>query len=489
MITLNVLSLHLAISENDLIEKSIVTLLDSPQLAIFSEKYPGLKKALIRDLPRWKAEMAEKIKESFVPTSLAEEFNIFQQTQHMSLRDFSTHLPTRLTTLISLDSVFSNEATRLVAKADTTQAYTPAFQALFLQRWRLSLVLQTLTFSQKVLEEVQNALLEELQQRLAVSIQLVAAITDDNERVAGRLWDMTAGKLHRDDDQLLVRYSDFLKRQPQLRKLAETLGRSRNTTVTQSENTPAEQTHQQVRAPQKIPDEINTLYQSDDILRLLPTELATLGISELELEFYRRLIEKQLVTYRLQGEAWQEKTILRPVTQQQQHEAARGPFIVCVDTSGSMGGGNERCAKAFCLALLHIALAENRRYYIMLFAHDVISYELTSHDGINETIRFLAQQFRGGTDLAACLRHACEKMTSPAWHEADAVIISDFIAQRLPEPLIRHIHYQQHEYKQRFHAVAMSDHGKPAIMRIFDHIWHFDMSIKNRLLRRFGKKI
>jgi hypothetical protein len=37
--------------------------------------------------------------------------------------------------------------------------------------------------------------------------------------------------------------------------------------------------------------------------------------------------------------------------QAQNDEQPRGPFIVCVDTSGSMGGFNEQCAKAFCLAL------------------------------------------------------------------------------------------------------------------------------------------
>jgi uncharacterized protein with von Willebrand factor type A (vWA) domain len=34
----------------------------------------------------------------------------------------------------------------------------------------------------------------------------------------------------------------------------------------------------------------------------------TLGITELEFEFYRKLVEKQLLTYRLHGEAWREKS-------------------------------------------------------------------------------------------------------------------------------------------------------------------------------------
>ena len=47
----------------------------------------------------------------------------------------------------------------------------------------------------------------------------------------------------------------------------------------------------------------------------------------------------------------------------------RGPFIVCVDTSGSMGGYPEECAKALFLALLKVAMDEKRGCYL-LWARD-----------------------------------------------------------------------------------------------------------------------
>lgn len=136
------------------------------------------------------------------------------------------------------------------------------------------------------------------------------------------------------------------------------------------------------------PEQVDGIQQSDDILRLLPPELATLGITELEYEFYRRLVEKQLLTYRLHGEAWREKVTERPVVHQDFDEQPRGPFIVCVDTSGSMGGFNEQCAKAFCLALMRVALADNRRCFIMLFSTEVVRYELSGPEGIEQAIRF-----------------------------------------------------------------------------------------------------
>ncbi len=54
---------------------------------------------------------------------------------------------------------------------------------------------------------------------------------------------------------------------------------------------------------QQYQEQVDGLQQSDDILRLLPPELATLGITELEFEFYRKLVEKRLLTYRLHGDA------------------------------------------------------------------------------------------------------------------------------------------------------------------------------------------
>ena len=486
MISLDTLSLFLAVNENALIEELVITLLASPQLAAFFEKFPRLKNALTRDLPNWKAQIMQQLKNTPVPEDLAAEFSRFQQCQLLSPHDFSAQLPSLLSWLEQQHSPFAEKAQALVANNDALQL-SHAQQTLFLQRWRLSLTLQTLTLNQQLLEEERDKLLAELEQRLAMSGQLVPVLADDDEAAAGRLWDLTRSALQRGDYQLMVQYGDFLASQPALLKLAEQLGRSREAKAVLSDDAPLETFHQLVREPESVPEEVSGLHQSDDILRLLPPELATLGVSELEMEFYRRLVEKRLLTYRLQGESWHDKVSQRPVTHQHHDEQPRGPFIICVDTSGSMGGFNERCAKAFCLALLKVALADNRRCYIMLFAHEVIGYELTAADGISQAIRFLSQRFRGGTDLAACLDAVLQKMSGPLWQDADAVILSDFIAQRLPDAVVKRVREHQSQQLQRFHAVALSVHGKPAIMRIFDHIWHFDTGLKSRLLRRWQR--
>lgn len=92
--------------------------------------------------------------------------------------------------------------------------------------------------------------------------------------------------------------------------------------------------------------------------------------------------------------------------------------------------------------------------------------------------------FHGGTDLVPCLEKALAKLDDPAFAKADVLVISDFIAQSLPHPLLD----QMNSYRQRqtrFHAVAMSRHAKQALLRVFDNSWLLDCGLRGRLLRRW----
>lgn len=59
MLTLSTIDMLLAINEGQLIEEVIITLLASPQLAVF-EKHPRLKKALLKDIYQWKKAYKKK---------------------------------------------------------------------------------------------------------------------------------------------------------------------------------------------------------------------------------------------------------------------------------------------------------------------------------------------------------------------------------------------------------------------------------------------
>lgn len=483
MITLDMLNLLLSVNEEGVIEDMILTLLASPQLVIFFEKFPQLKNAITKDLSQWRGSLHRRLKQTRVAPHLAREILCYQQSQVLSRAQFTGQIPQILSLLDETHSPWAKQARQLIAGNATL---TPSLHILFLQRWRLSLVVQASSLNQQLLEQERELLLNEIQHRMTLSGQL-APVLADNDSQAGSLWDMSAGQLKRDDYQIIVKYGDFLARQPELRQLAEQLGRAREAKSVPDKNAPPQRFHIPQPEPATAPEQIDGLRRSDDILRLLPPELTTLGISELEYEFYRRLVEKQLLTYRLHGESWHEKVAERPVIHQDVGQQPRGPFIVCVDTSGSMGGFSAQCARAFCLALMRVALTDHRRCFIILFSSELALYELSAQDGLEQAIRFLSQRFHGGTDIARCLHAITERMQQPEWHDADAVVISDFIAQRLPDALVAKIKELQHRHQHRFHAVAMSAYGKPGIMRIFDHIWRFDTGLRGRLARRWRR--
>ncbi|AOM41819.1 ATPase RavA stimulator ViaA [Xenorhabdus hominickii] len=483
MLKLTTLDLMLSINEDELIEEIILALLSTPQLIIFFDKFPRLKQAFLKDLPAWQQTLQQRIKEALIPAPLAEEFKLYQNLQTANMTDFYQKLPDIIKKLQQFESPFVGEANTLL---QTLSIHSHSGQMLFMQHWRIQLILQVTAFNKELLEQEKEQLLAEIQKQLILSSNL-DPIFDHNDRSAGRLWDMSKGQLHLTphNTKLFTLYADFLRQQPELEKLTQLLGRSQTAKSIPEESHILEPFTQLEKMPDTVPEQVSGIRQGDDILRLLPTEMAMLGIEELEYEFYRRLMEKRLLSYRLQGDNWQPRTVLKPVIHHHNEKQPRGPFIVCVDTSGSMGGFNEQCAKAFCLALMRIALVDNRHCHIMLFSTEIIHYDLTSSDGLTQAVHFLGQTFRGGTDLTSCLNATVDKMKEKIWKDADAVVISDFIAQRLPDTLIHQIKNLQQNQLHRFHAISLSHYGKPGIMRIFDHIWHFDTGLTSRLKRRW----
>ncbi|MBD3698892.1 ATPase RavA stimulator ViaA [Enterobacter hormaechei] len=437
------------------------------------------------DLPRWRDNLRQRFKETEVPPELTEEVAGYQQCQRLSTPQFIAQLQQTLTLLDNVHSPFASRGQSAghgqpqlhsrpayaVFTALATEPCGPVPRPSISSCWTKSA----------------NSCSVRSEERMTLSGQLEQVLVE-NENAAGRLWDMSAGQLKRGDYQLIVKYGDFLAQQPELMKLAEQLGRSREARSVPKKDAPMETFRTLVREPSTVPEQVDGLQQSDDILRLLPTELSTLGMTELEYEFYRRLVEKQLITYRLHGEA---------SAREDQPASGGAPRILMSNRAAHSlfasirpdrwGALMNSAQKRSASALMRVALADRRRCYIMLFSSEVVGYELTSPQGLEQAIRFLSQRFRGGTDLASCFRSIIERMQGGDWYDADAVVISDFIAQRLPDEVVNKVKEMQRVHQHRFHAVAMSAHGKPGIMRIFDHIWRFDTGLRSRLLRRWRR--
>ncbi|MBD3353073.1 MAG: hypothetical protein GF364_16450, partial [Candidatus Lokiarchaeota archaeon] len=214
----------------------------------------------------------------------------------------------------------------------------------------------------------------------------------------GRLWDLSKGLWQKEGFNVLEQYNDLLEKEPDLRKLAEMLGRMHLVEHELEE----QEIKETVFSPYyKIfhakKSELIGIHESNDINNLLPIELTFLDNSVAENIFYKKFVDKKLLSYRFVGydstdNQQKNRTDLVP-------RLNRGPILICVDTSGSMHGTPEHVAKVLCFAILRIALLEKRRCFLISFSTSIQTLELTNiREGFSDLIDFLICSFHGGTD-------------------------------------------------------------------------------------------
>jgi uncharacterized protein with von Willebrand factor type A (vWA) domain len=102
----------------------------------------------------------------------------------------------------------------------------------------------------------------------------------------------------------------------------------------------------------------------------------------------------------------------------------RGPFLLCLDTSGSMAGAPENVAKAVAIAALREAHASGRACKLLAFGgpDELIERDLGD---LNATLELMAQAFDGGTDVQTPIERAIDCVQEAAWQGADLLIVSD----------------------------------------------------------------
>lgn len=184
----------------------------------------------------------------------------------------------------------------------------------------------------------------------------------------------------------------------------------------------SEEKKRQSRIPTASKNEIHGTHLSNDLQRLLPSELLNLEDEELETLFYARLLEQNLQTYELSGISFQNgetSEINRKCT---------GPVVACVDTSGSMAGEPQLKAKGLLLAIANILKKEDRSLHVLLFGAggEIREYSMLDNSCSADLLRFLQQGFGGGTDFETPLKRAFELIASQnAYLKADVLMISD----------------------------------------------------------------
>ncbi len=203
-------------------------------------------------------------------------------------------------------------------------------------------------------------------------------------------------------------------RNPQLRAVADRIGRIRTLAR-----------RQRRQRPKHGRDELHAIEQGADLARILPSELGALSHPLRKLDFYRRLLEQQTLQYQL---------VERP-------REGRGPMVVCVDCSGSMGEhGRMTWAAGVALALVDEAQRTRRAAYVLPFNGALLpSIRFDPRRRDPEALLRVAQLGpSGGTNYTPPLDRALDLIRAGgSLQGADVVLITDGICH-VPDDWITH---------------------------------------------------
>lgn len=295
----------------------------------------------------------------------------------------------------------------------------------------------------------------------------------------GHAWNDDTGAWDKINWNKMEEYAEGLKRDRQLRELAELLGRWQS----------AERNHKEQKLSQPMPksdwkpnpygkSEIIGIHHSNHISAMLPSETALLSSPETEIMLAKKYVEHKLLTFQYRSQDVSDELEEQEVIAFEEDKEKRGPMILLIDTSGSMFGQPERIAKALALAILNIAMEEDRKAFVISFSVGIQTLELTGKKGqVSVLIDFLQQSFHGGTDLHPGMVQVMKVLKREGFHEADVLVISDFVVPKLDKDIFKAVMEARKTHGTNFHSMYITRRPDPRVppLPIFDNHWIYDL--------------
>lgn len=289
-------------------------------------------------------------------------------------------------------------------------------------------------------------------------------------------WSLDQSALEDTGYDVLETYHQWLKQEDGLRELADLLGKLRQAGIETEEDIYEEKLlrREEVRDP-TLRSEIDGLALGKDLGNMLPTETVLFSDDTTEWQFFKKYAEEKLLQYQYRDRRIINNTDVLQRVEEKTKRKQKGPFIVCVDTSGSMEGEPERLAKVLCFGILKMAARENRRAFLINFSTAIQTIDLQNiATNLGELIRFLRLSFHGGTDLSLALAKTMEILETNEYREADVLVISDFVMYRLSDKIQQKIKRQQQHFDTRFHCMVIADYADEQQLSMFDQAWLYN---------------
>lgn len=382
------------------------------------------------------------------------------------IKDLNENIKTNSIKLVSLNS-----------EKKTIKPNINNLKKEFIQNWNKQLTLKEIHQEIEIIDRVRNEFLKELYKKIEELKELLKLLSPFiNETVdLGRLWDMSVGSWQNVNFSLLEKYAQILKEKKEIQELAELLGKYRKAEAKLEEE---EFENIEIISKYKIEhsgkSELIGITESDDLNNLLPTELALFSDLETESIFYKRFAEKKLQTFQYINKEndFERKSVTDK--RQKEIEKDKGPFIIAVDTSGSMHGEPELLAKVIAFAITRIAISEKRKAFLISFSTGIETFELTDiQNSLSKLIDFLQMSFHGGTDASEAVLEALNQMKTENHEKADLLIISDGVFGNLSNSTLKSIE-ELKKKGNKFNSLMIGNSYNERALKFCNNIWQYD---------------
>ena len=356
-----------------------------------------------------------------------------------------------------------------------------------LAQWDALLNAKILAYQLEKLEKEREDYLELMEAKVSEYTQLIEIVTPFSDYLG---WDMSRSLWQNTSFDIIQQYDELLQDEQSVQELADLLGRLREAEIEMEEET-FEKTiiRQEWITDEFSKAEIVGIHESDDLNNLLSSEAGLLSNEATENLFLQRFAEKNLLTFRYEDRRLAKSEHHSTEVHQKVKQKEKGPFIVCVDTSESMTGRPEQIAKVLCLAILKMAIKENRRAYLINFSIGIKTLDLYNiANSVDELAKFLQMSFYGGTDISLPLYEALRQLKTNDYEDADVLVISDFIMYRVNKEVLKDVRFFQQNKGAQFHSLTLSDDPSTMILEYFDNNWLYDPK-KKGIIRDLNQEV
>ena len=334
----------------------------------------------------------------------------------------------------------------------------------FMERWKRVLFDQEYSYQLASVERLCNHFVRKLQEQSNALLNM----GEGGQGYAPRLQWLTP---QQDPELRLVlkKLAKMVARNPICQELQRTLGRRRSSSS--ASRRAVTDFHSRHMLKHASPSDIVGVTEGAQLSHLLPSEYGLMADSRTEDVFLKRFAEGHLQMFDSYSQVAQRVRVTEERGSDVSIPQAEGPFVVCVDSSGSMAGDPENLAKALVLAICTTAEEVNRRCAVVMFSDQINVLEFDNlSEGLPLLLRFFCDTFHGGTDPQQAISHAVSLLESRDYALADFLLLSDCCMES-PMPLLnqRILHLQQRG--TQFYTIAFGHNINNYYTNIADKYW------------------